>query len=452
EIARQMRLRDLAGLIVIDFIDMDENRNNRAVERKLKECLKYDRARIQVGRISHFGLLEMSRQRMRSGVLEGSTVICPHCSGTGLVRSVESMALHVLRSVEAEAVKGRAAAFTVKVPAEVAIYILNQKRANLLDVEERYGVSVYVEADATLAGSDHKIEPAEARALTRTRPAQGAINAESGYAEEEEPAAAEAEEETDDEEEEESESSARSSSDEKGDERGDGQRRRRRRRRRGGKRNGEVEARGDGEAHEHAEGHDDDDEHEAQEAADGEAPAPSHGDGEQLDADGQPRKRRRRGRRGGRRNRRRQDMDANGNPIEGAIANVDDDTILSDEAEEEFESSDVLAAADAPILLSYSRNGEGETEDDEETWDAEAAQEGAYTESTEDAAEAMGDEESESPDLPEAAGDEAEEEVSSAAPDMELAAAEIASPVAGETKPEADEPKAPAKRGWWQRR
>src|SRR5690606_31546078 len=115
---------------------------------------------------------------------------CPHCSGTGLVRSVESMALHVLRSVEAEAIKGRAAAFTIKVPAEVAIYILNQKRANLLDIEERYGVSVYVEADPTLAGSDHRVEPAEARALTRTRPAQGAINVESGYAEEEEPEAA----------------------------------------------------------------------------------------------------------------------------------------------------------------------------------------------------------------------------------------------------------------------
>ena len=142
EISRQMRLRDLAGLVVIDFIDMDENRNNRAVERKLKECLKHDRARIQVGRISHFGLLEMSRQRMRSGVLEGSTVICPHCSGTGLVRSVESMALHVLRSVEAEAIKGRANAFTIKVPTEVAIYILNQKRTNLLDIEERYSVSV----------------------------------------------------------------------------------------------------------------------------------------------------------------------------------------------------------------------------------------------------------------------------------------------------------------------
>ncbi|PKQ06180.1 MAG: ribonuclease E/G, partial [Alphaproteobacteria bacterium HGW-Alphaproteobacteria-12] len=182
EITRQMRLRDLAGLIVIDFIDMDENRNNRTVERKLKDCLRFDRARIQVGRISHFGLLEMSRQRMRSGVLEGSTVACPHCNGTGLVRSVESMALHVLRSVEAEAIKGRAAAFTVKVPTVAAIYMLNQKRANLLDIEERYGTSVYIEADATLAGSEHKVEAAEARALTRTRPSASAISIESGYA------------------------------------------------------------------------------------------------------------------------------------------------------------------------------------------------------------------------------------------------------------------------------
>jgi len=176
EIARQMRLRDLAGLIVIDFIDMDENRNNKAVERKLKDCLKNDRARIQVGRISHFGLLEMSRQRMRSGVLEGSTVICTMCSGTGLVRSVESMALHVLRGIEAEAIKGREVALTAKVPPEVAIYILNQKRSNILDVEERYGVSIYIESDHDLKGSDHRIEPAEARARTRTRPAVGAIN------------------------------------------------------------------------------------------------------------------------------------------------------------------------------------------------------------------------------------------------------------------------------------
>ena len=449
EIARQMRLRDLAGLIVIDFIDMDENRNNRAVERKLKECLKYDRARIQVGRISHFGLLEMSRQRMRSGVLEGSTVICPHCSGTGLVRSVESMALHVLRSVEAEAIKGRAAAFTIKVPAETAIYILNQKRANLLDVEERYGVSVYVEADATLAGSDHKVEPAEARALTRTRPAQGAINVESGYAEEDEPAVADVEDEDD--EEEESEASARSTSDEKSDERGDGQRRRKRRRRRGGKRNGEAEARGENEEpRDLAEGDDEDGEQQEDDAgaAEGDASTQARDDEEQLDADGQPRKRRRRGRRGGRRNRRRQDEDANGNPIEGAIAGEDGDTILSDEAEDEFESADPLAAGEAPVLLSYSRNGDGGEDDDEETWDAEAAQEGAYTESAQDAAEAMGDEESESADLPETSDDEDEEEEAV----IEMAEAEADMPMAEEAKAGADEPASPSKRGWWQRR
>ena len=107
EVARQLRLRDLAGLIVIDFIDMDENRNNRAVERKLKDCLKNDRARIQVGRISHFGLMEMSRQRIRTGVLESSTEVCPHCGGTGHVRSVTSVALHILRALEDQLLKSR---------------------------------------------------------------------------------------------------------------------------------------------------------------------------------------------------------------------------------------------------------------------------------------------------------------------------------------------------------
>ena len=444
EIARQMRLRDLAGLIVIDFIDMDENRNNRAVERKLKECLKHDRARIQVGRISHFGLLEMSRQRMRSGVLEGSTVICPHCSGTGLVRSVESMALHVLRSVEAEAVKGRAAAFTLKVPAEVAIYILNQKRANLLDVEERYGTSVYVEADATLAGSAHKIEPAEARALTRTRPAQGAINIESGYAEEEEPEVAEVEDVED--EEDESETSARDGADNGEDKGGDGQRRRRRRRRRGGKRNGEADARGETEAAAEgtAEENGDDEDHDEDESAEGEAAAQTTEGGEDGE---EPRKRRRRGRRGGRRNRRRQDEGAEGATAEGAIASEDEDTILSEDAAEDFTSADPLATGEAPVFLSYSRNEEAEQEDDEETWDAEAAQEGAYTESVQDAAEAMGDEESESPDEPETV--EAEEE-----PVLEAAEAEADIPLIGEAeKPAADdEDDRPSRRGWWQRR
>ena len=131
EIARQLRLRDLAGLIVVDFIDMEESRNNRAVERRIKDALKNDRARIQVGRISHFGLLEMSRQRIRTGVLEGSTVTCPHCQGAGVVRSTASIALHVLRVLEDALIKSSTHDLIVKTRTPVALYILNQKRINL---------------------------------------------------------------------------------------------------------------------------------------------------------------------------------------------------------------------------------------------------------------------------------------------------------------------------------
>jgi ribonuclease E len=152
EVARQLRLRDLAGLIVIDFIDMDEKRNNRAVERKLKDCLKNDRARIQLGRISHFGLMEMSRQRIRTGVLESSTEVCPHCGGTGHVRSVSSVALQLLRAVEDYLLKSNAYNVIVRTRAENAIYVLNHKRAHLHELEERFGVAIVVAADNTLAG------------------------------------------------------------------------------------------------------------------------------------------------------------------------------------------------------------------------------------------------------------------------------------------------------------
>ena len=136
EIARQLRLRDLAGLIVIDFIDMEEKRNNRTVERRLKEALKNDRARIQVGRISHFGLLEMSRQRIRTSVLESSTDKCPHCGGTGHVRSVSSVALQLLRSLEEMLLKGATHNLIVRTRSEVALYVLNHKRAHLRELEE----------------------------------------------------------------------------------------------------------------------------------------------------------------------------------------------------------------------------------------------------------------------------------------------------------------------------
>ena len=162
EIARQLRLRDLAGLIVVDFIDMEEGRNNRAVERRIKDALKNDRARIQIGRISHFGLLEMSRQRIRTGVLEGSTVVCPHCAGSGSVRSTASIALHVLRLLEDALIKDASHDLIVRTRTEVALYMLNQKRSTLNDLETRFGVSLTVAVDPTLTGMVyHAIERGE---------------------------------------------------------------------------------------------------------------------------------------------------------------------------------------------------------------------------------------------------------------------------------------------------
>ncbi|HEY8032782.1 MAG TPA: Rne/Rng family ribonuclease [Methylocella sp.] len=155
EISRQLRLRDLAGLIVIDFIDMEENRNNRAVERRLKDALKNDRARIQIGRLSHFGLLEMSRQRMRTGIIEGSTVTCPHCAGAGTIRSTASIALHILRILEDALIKNSSFDLIVKTRTAVALYILNQKRAHLRDLEKRFGASLIIAADDSLTGTNY---------------------------------------------------------------------------------------------------------------------------------------------------------------------------------------------------------------------------------------------------------------------------------------------------------
>lgn len=157
EIARQLKLRDLAGLIVIDFIDMDERRNNRAVERRLKEALRHDRARIQFGRISHFGLMEMSRQRLRTGVLEGSTSQCPHCQGTGIIRSTDSVALSVLRAIEDAVLIGESGSIVATTSPDAAIYILNNKRAFLNEVEHRHGISVSVVASDKMQGANFTI-------------------------------------------------------------------------------------------------------------------------------------------------------------------------------------------------------------------------------------------------------------------------------------------------------
>ena len=158
EVARQLRLRDLSGLIVIDFIDMEASRNQRAVERRLKESIKTDRARIQLGRISNFGLFELSRQRMRPSIVENSTETCIRCAGTGYIRSTESTAIHVLRSVEEEGIRGRSKEISITVPTPIALYILNQKRSSLTQIEMRYSFRVQVFGDDKMISPDIRLE------------------------------------------------------------------------------------------------------------------------------------------------------------------------------------------------------------------------------------------------------------------------------------------------------
>jgi ribonuclease E len=242
EVARQLRLRDLAGLIVIDFIDMEEKRNNRAVEKKLNECLKNDRARIQVGRISPFGLLEMSRQRIRTGVLESSSIPCAHCGGSGFVRATASVALHILRSIEEALLKSASHNLVLRTRTEVALYILNQKRGHLRELELRFGVTITIAADERLAAT-------AAFQLDRGEPAQRAEGPVTGVRAQAISPAMEFEDEDEEDAEAEAEGDAEEDADEERAEaredgtrdEGDGRRRRRRRRRRGGRQEGRAE-------------------------------------------------------------------------------------------------------------------------------------------------------------------------------------------------------------------
>ncbi len=182
EIARQVKLRDLAGLIVIDFIDMEEKRNNRSVERRLKDALRFDRARIQLGRISHFGLMEMSRQRLRTGVLEGSTTQCPHCQGTGIIRSTESVALAVLRGLEDAVTAGARTPLIATTTPTVALYILNNKRGFIIDMEARLGMPVTVQGSDKLQGANYMIEKGAALIATPLRRTdRNAVNMDWGF-------------------------------------------------------------------------------------------------------------------------------------------------------------------------------------------------------------------------------------------------------------------------------
>ncbi|WHU01915.1 Rne/Rng family ribonuclease [Sphingomonas sp. NIBR02145] len=287
EIARQLRLRDMAGLVVIDFIDMDHGSNVRKVEKAMKEALKNDRARIQVGRISAFGLMEMSRQRLRTGVLEASTVQCPHCEGTGLVRTASSAGLSALRMIEDEAARGRGSVITLRASQEAAFYVLNKKRADIAEIEDRYGVTVEILSDGELEGARMSVEcsgppPAHAPKFEKLI---------------EEPEDDDYVEEIDEEEEElEEEAEAGNRREGRGERRerdedgeGRGKRRRRRRGRGRGRREEGEGAEGEAEAGEEVEA-------EGEVVEGEEASAAAEGEGREGN-----RKRRRRGRRGGRR-------------------------------------------------------------------------------------------------------------------------------------------------------
>ena len=281
ELARQLRLRDLAGLIVVDFIDMEDHRNQASVERKLKEAMRNDRARLQIGRISPFGLLEMSRQRLRPSLVESAFEVCSHCRGVGLVRSIESAALHLLRVIEEEGMRRRSGALTVHVASEVALYILNRKRDSLAEIEQRYGFTVMIFGDDSLISPDHRIERTRAKKGDEQEEAAPVLNTDSVSL-----TAIESPVEADDEEEE----TVRGDDDDQG-----GKRRRRRRRRRG--RNDDRDDRTENQ----------------QDAADSDADDADGSDrnGSDDDDEDSNRKRRRRGKRGGRRRSRRQDFDGN---------------------------------------------------------------------------------------------------------------------------------------------
>jgi len=345
EVARQLRLRDLAGLIVIDFIDMEEKRNNRAVEKKLKECLKDDRARIQVGRISHFGLLEMSRQRIRASVLESTTQVCSHCGGTGLVRSQSSVALHVLRGIEEYLLKNTTHDITVRCTPETALYILNHKRSTIIDYENRFGVSIIVDSDPTVGAQHFAIDRGEA--VENPVKIETLFNFAAIEEDEDDDIPVEIDEDEEDEIEEKAAPVEQAVARSEGD---PNRKRKRRRRRRGKNGNGEgqaLDANGNeisGDDSDDSEGDDEDesDDNSAAEGNDGEDVSATSGDEQSK------RKRRRRGKRGGRRNR-----DENGNLIaegaegsaEGTDADEGTDEVTTSGEEAEGDIAEVSAAA-----------------------------------------------------------------------------------------------------------
>jgi ribonuclease E len=458
EVARQLRLRDLAGLVVIDFIDMEEKRNNRSVEKRLKDHLKNDRARIQVGRISHFGLLEMSRQRIRASVLESTMQICSHCNGTGHIRSQSSVALHVLRGIEEYLLKNTTHNISVRTTPDIALYLLNHKRGTIIDYETRFGVQIIIEADAHVGAQHFAIDRGEA--------VENPIKIEQILHFEPEPEDDDVviEEEIDEEEEEEARPAAAAqvaapvaSSAAAAD---DGRKRKRRRRRRGRRENGD----GTDTASFGGEQAGDEDELDEDEAEGDEAAEAADADAQAGETSEQRRKRRRRGKRGGRRNR-----PEDGSVEAGAEGGEDGDDADgdADEADEvtsvEVDVAEMAVVAEEAPVEAVAEEAPAKPKRARRSR-AKATEEAVTDEAARTAIEAQ----------PEAAPTKAaEEEVTPVEPEVEVAAADLeepAKPVRGnrdiskiasqpvvksstakESAPD-DDPDKPKKGGWWQRR
>ncbi|WP_338426700.1 Rne/Rng family ribonuclease [Sphingopyxis kveilinensis] len=364
EIARQLRLRDMAGLVVIDFIDMDHGSNVRKVERAMKDALKNDRARIQVGRISGFGLMEMSRQRLRTGVLEASTRPCPHCEGTGLVRTASSAGLSALRLIEEEAARGKGSKITLRASQEATFYLLNEKRRELRDIEDLYGVSVEILPDGETEGARMAVEvtgppPTQRRSFAPIAPIE---DDDDDIAEDEE------EEEAEEEASEERRPRERTREDSDGDTDGEGRKRRRRRRRgRRGRRDDEGnEIGGEG-------GEDGDTAETADSNADEATPAETAEAAPETDAsDAEAKPRRRRGGRG------RKKADS-AEAIEEAVVEVEAAPVEAAEANEPV-NEEAPAAEEKPKRKRAPRKAKAETEAAKAVAEADVAPETAVAE------------------------------------------------------------------------
>ncbi len=439
EIARQLRLRDMAGLVVIDFIDMDHGSNVRKVERAMKDALKNDRARIQVGRISGFGLMEMSRQRLRTGVLEASTRPCPHCEGTGLVRTASSAGLSALRLIEEEAARGKGNKITLRASQEATFYLLNEKRRELREIEELYGVTVEILPDGETEGARMAVEvsgppPIARRSFAPIAPIE---DDDDDYPEDEEE---EAEDEAAD------ERPARSRDREEGareDGEGDGEGRKRRRRRRRGRR-----GRRDDEGNEIAEGSegDDDREGDSPEADEGET-APVEGveaapEADAEEADAKPRRRR-----GGRGRKKADTVEtADEAAAEAEIAPVEAVEAVEAVAEEAPVAEEKPKRKRAPRKTKAAAAAEAAAAE-AETVAAEAPVEAAVAEPEAPATEPEAEP---AKPAPKKRASRAKKAVAAeAAP--EAAATREAEPVAANGDEEGESPDGEPRRGWWQR-